>query len=481
MADQFPKTGWNREELQAQLKLLTASDTPWRDGHLFGYVYYPGDEFYSLIKEVFAEFSATNALNPAVFPSLQQMENEIIGMASSLLHGDAATAGCLTSGGTESLFMAVKSAKAWGSKNNKKKPFEILLPETAHPALSKAADIMDIKIVPVRVDENFKTSLPDLKKKINEHTILLVGSAPSYPQGVIDPISEMAAIAQANHILMHVDACVGGFMLPFLKMEGVSLPEFDLSVPGVSSISADLHKYAYAAKGASVILYKNAELRHGQFYVKTDWSGGVYGSPSFMGTRGGSAIAAAWAALHVIGENGYRKMALDTYNETQKIIQAIKTEMPALKILGDPPATLFAIASDEIDVYDIADEMVELGWTINRQQIPPSLHILMNNIHVGKGDAFIDALKTAVKKANKFSMAKLSKNIQVGLVKGIRSVTSEKQFDAILKKIPQSENTGNKRKAAMYGMMSELSGSDSLQDMVIDYLDKIYHKDDQNT
>lgn len=480
MNHRLPENGWSREELKTQLAIITAQDSDWKSGKLFGYVYYPGDEYYRMIKDVYADFSATNALNPAVFPSLKQMENEIIGITANLLHGDADTQGSLTSGGTESLFMAVKTAKEWAKRNNKKMPYEILLPETAHPALSKAADTMDIKVVPVKVDEQFKTSLADLKSKLNERSILIVGSAPNYPQGIIDPIEAMAALAKERGILMHVDSCVGGFMLPFLKMEGVDLPAFDLAVPGVTSISADLHKYAYAAKGASVILYKNADLRHGQFYVKTDWSGGIYGSPSFMGTRGGSAIAAAWAALHVIGETGYRKMALDTYNESRRIIQAIKNDIPQLRILGEPQATLFAIASDKVDVYQVADELAELGWTINRQQLPPTLHVLLNQIHVGKGEAFIQALKSATEKAARFSLDKLPGQIQLGIVKGLKALTSEKQFDALLKKLPQGSEGGGTRKAAMYGMMSELSGTASLQDLVIDYLDKMYRKDEKN-
>lgn len=270
---------------------------------------------------------------------------------------------------------------------------------------------------------------------------------------------------------------MGGFILPFLKMEGYDLPKFDFEIDGVTSISADIHKYGYAAKGASVVLYKNTELRKGQFYVKTDWSGGIYGSPSFMGTRGGGPIAAAWTALHLIGEEGYRRMAREVMEETHFIKHKIKEEIPELKILGNPQATLFAFSSDTIDVYEVADELAELGWTINRQQLPASLHVLLNYIHVGKGELFINDLKIAVQKAKRFTLSHLKNNLQVSAVKQLKKMLNEQQFKSLTQRFAGNENPESKRSAAMYGMMSELSGSGSLKDMVIDFLDKLYKPD----
>ncbi|MBP6660006.1 MAG: hypothetical protein KA174_04945, partial [Chitinophagales bacterium] len=309
--------------------------------------------------------------------------------------------------------------------------------------------------------------------------IMIVGSAPQYPQGMIDPIEEMAEIAYNTGCLMHVDACVGGFLLPFLKMNGVDLPDFDFSVKGVTSMSADVHKYGYAAKGASVVLYKNNDLRKSQFYVKTDWSGGVYGSPSFLGTRGGGPIAAAWTTLNVIGLDGYTRIAKEVYAEVQKIKRVIKEEIPDVYILGEPKTTLFAIASDSLDVFELADELAILGWTINRQQNPMSLHIILNAIHIGKGDLFINDLKSAIAITKKFSVNKLKNNLQIGAVKGLKKILNDKQFSSLTKKFAGGENPDNKRKAAMYGMMSELSGSGSLDELVLDYLDKLYTEDDK--
>lgn len=470
----LPKSGLSSDEIKKSWDAYTQQDMNWKEGKFFGYLYYPGDEYYAVIKEAYARFSATNALNPAVFPSLKNMENEVVQIATTLLHGDEHVCGTMTSGGTESIFMAVKAAKEWGKQHKHTHLPQMLLAETAHPAFCKAADTMELNYKLVKVNEKFELDTEDLKKKINADTILIIASAPSYPQGIIDPIEDIAHLARQHNCLFHVDACVGGFILPFLKMEDVDLPKFDFEVEGVTSMSADLHKYGYAAKGASVVLYRNAALRKGQFYVKTDWSGGIYGSPSFMGTRGGGPIAAAWTALHHIGEEGYRRMAKATYEETQYIKQCIKNELPDLKILGEPQATLFAFASDTIDVYEVADELAELGWTINRQQLPSSLHVLLNYIHVGKGEQFIHDLKVAVKNAKRFSLTHLKNNLQIGAVKGLKKVLNEKQFSTITQKFSGSENPESKRKAAMYGMMSELSGSGSLKDIVTDFLDKLY-------
>ena len=474
MSKSIPSFGLTEEEIRQQWETYSQDDMKWKEGKFFGYVYYPGDTYYKTIKEAYATFSATNALNPAVFPSLKNMENEVVQMAANLLHGDEQVSGTMTSGGTESIFMAVKAAKEWAKLNKHTKNPLMLLAETAHPAFCKAADTMEFNYKLIKVDSNFQLDVEDLQKQLSTDVVLIVGSAPSYPQGAIDPIEKLAIIAKKQRCLLHVDACVGGFILPFLKMEGYDLPKFDFEIDGVTSMSADVHKYGYAAKGASVVLYRNPEIRKGQFYVKTDWSGGIYGSPSFMGTRGGGPIVAAWTALHVIGEEGYRRMAKETMEETNFIQQKIREEIPDVQILGTPQATLFAFASDTIDVYEVADELAELGWTINRQQLPASLHVLLNYIHVGKGEMFVEDLKTAVLKAKRFTLAHLKNNLQVNAVKQLKKILSEERFKSLTQRFAGSENPEGKRKAAMYGMMSELSGSGQLKDMVVDFLDKLY-------
>ena len=473
MDSTLPKTGLNRNDIQQQWDNYTVDDMNWKEGKFVGYVYYPGEEYYNVIKDAYSKFSATNALNPAVFPSLNKMENEVVRIAANLLHGDEHVSGCMTSGGTESIYMAVKAAKEWAKKNMATKNPLLLVASTAHPAFCKAADAIEFNHKTIKVDANFQLDLEDLKKNMTTDVAMVVASAPSYPQGMIDPVEAIAKITKQHKCLLHVDACVGGFILPFLKMENVAIPKFDFEIDGVTSMSADVHKYGYAAKGASVILYKNAELRKGQFYVKTDWSGGIYGSPSFMGTRGGGPIAAAWTALNHIGENGYRMMAKEVYIETNFIKEKIKIEIPELKILGNPIATLFAFSSEVVDVYEVADELAILGWTINRQQLPSSLHVLLNYIHVGKGELFIHDLKIAVKKAKQFSLLHLKNNLQLQAVKSLKKLLNEQQFSTLTQRFSGGSDT-SKRKAAMYGMMSELSGSGSLNDLVLDYLDKLY-------
>ena len=239
------------------------------------------------------------------FPSLKKFEADVIAMTASLLGGDDETVGNLTTGGTESILMAVKTAREWGrAKRPGVAAPEMILPASAHPAFDKAAHYFDVKAIRVPVARDLRADVNAMRDALTRNTILIVGSAPSYPHGVVDPISDIASIAHAQEILCHVDACVGGFVLPFVRKLGYAIPDFDLRVPGVTSLSVDLHKYAYAAKGASVILYKNRALRRHQFFATTDWSGGIYISPTMTGTRAGGAIAAAFAVLNFLGAEG---------------------------------------------------------------------------------------------------------------------------------------------------------------------------------
>ena len=474
MAKTLPDKGIEEEKISDLLNQLSLQDMRWKEGKFFGYLYYPGDAYYNVIKNAYAQYSATNALNPAAFPSLRSMENDIISISSGLLGGDQNTVGTLTSGGTESLFLTVLAARSFGKSKNIIYP-NIIVAASAHPALDKAAEVLGVEVRTVAVDDQYQMNTQEMRNFIDGDTVMLVASAPSYPHGIIDPVAEIANIAQQAGILCHVDACVGGFILPFLRKNGVQLPDFDLSVPGVTSISADLHKYAYAAKGASVILFSNKEIRKGHYYVRSDWSGGVYGSTSFMGTRGGGPIASAWTALHHIGMEGYLSMAKAVYKEVLHVRQRIATEIPELYICGQPLATLFSLASDTMDVYEIADQMSLLGWTINRQQKPASLHIIMNNIHVGRGDIFVDDLLNAVNKSKSISLFKLKNKLEKSTVKGLRNIFSASTFQKLAGRFGGGQES--KRTAAMYGMMNEIPVDGSLDIIVKDMLDKMYKKE----
>ena len=476
MAKQFtlPKQGANADELLDRIESFKIRDLKWEEGKFFGYVYYPPKDIYDVSKKAYLSYYATNGLNPSAFPSLRKMETEVVGMTATLLHGDESTTGTMTSGGTESIMMAVLSAREWAKKHKPTSGIpEVLAPASAHPAFSKACHFFGLKYVEAPFKEDFRVDVDQMKNLITPNTILMVASAPQYPQGVIDPVEDVAKIAQEKGILCHVDCCVGGYLLPFLEKGGVDLPKFDFRVPGVTSISADTHKYGYAAKGASTILYRNGDLRRGQFYIKTDWTGGIYGSPSFAGSRPGGAIAAAWAVMNYVGEERYIQMQMAAYHTTEKLKKGV-LEIEGLKILGNPKATLFAIASDKYDVHVIADEMHQKGWYLNRQQLPPSIHIFVTDIHVGKEELFLNDLKDAVKKAGKLTWDGIKKSVQVNAVKGLKKILKPDNFSKLIDKASSGNSPDNEgRQAAMYGMMGALKGTDKLDELVEDFIDQL--------
>lgn len=469
----MPQIGISKQEIMSQLKSFQERDLDWKSGKFFGYVFYPGDEVYDVIQTAYTTYMSANGLNPAVFPGLRKMETDIISICANLFHGSNDSTGVMTSGGTESIMMALLSAREYAKNILKIEGIpEVILPISVHPAFHKACHFFGLKSVDISLDENYKPIIADMEKAITKNTVLLVGSAPQYPQGVIDPIPQIATLALKHNLLCHVDACVGGFMLPFLEKNGFPISSWDFRNEGVTSISADIHKYGYAAKGASVIMYKNSIIRKQQFYIKTDWTGGIYGSPSFAGTRPGGAIAAAWAVLNFLGEEGFMKMSKATLAETQLMIDGIKT-IPELKIFGQPDATLFSFGAVKLDIHTIADELAELGWVINRQTEPPGLHVFVTQHHIGKGHLLLEDLKTAVTKAKKFSFSNLKKDLQVGAVKSMNKILSKEMFDKVTKMASKSGGVENKRKAAMYGMMGELKGTGTLEEMVLDFVDDL--------
>jgi glutamate/tyrosine decarboxylase-like PLP-dependent enzyme len=376
---ELPKSGMSKTEVLTALDRARENDAKWREGRTFSLVYWAGDDVLELLQAAFFKYFSENALNPLAFPSLRRFETEVVAMAGGLL-GHEGAAGSMTSGGTESILMAVKTARDWARTEKNITEPEMIVPESVHPAFEKAAHYFGVRIVHAPVDASMRCDVDAMKKLITDKTILLVGSAPAYPHGVVDPITEIAKLALDHGILCHVDACVGGFMLPFARKLGRDVPAFDFSVPGVTSMSADVHKYGWAAKGASVVLYRTRELRRHQFIVYTDWSGGLYGSPSAPGTRPGGPIAAAWAVMHYLGEEGYLRLAKKTLDASDAILAGIR-DMPELRVIGDPAMSVFAFTSDAIDVYALGDAMQEKGWHLDRQQRPPSLHMMITPAH----------------------------------------------------------------------------------------------------
>ncbi|MBT6325173.1 MAG: aspartate aminotransferase family protein, partial [Bdellovibrionales bacterium] len=332
----LPEHGMDKDKLFDYMEEQKVNDTSWRDGKTFCLVYDGGPEISEVIKTAYTMFMSENGLNPSAFPSLRKFENDIVSMCAHHLNGDKNVSGSMTSGGTESILLANKTAREWAKKNRPEitKP-QIVMPITAHPAFNKAAYYFGLEVITTPVSDDYRADIKAMKNAITDQTIMLVGSAPNYPFGVIDPIEEIAKMAQEKNILCHVDCCIGGILLPLFKKLGKELPNFDFTVPGVTSISVDLHKYAYAAKGASVVLYKNKDLRQHQFFATTNWPGGMYGSPTMTGTRPGGAIAAAWAIMNYLGETGYLKLAKTIKDTTEEFTKRIKST-PGIEVATAP-------------------------------------------------------------------------------------------------------------------------------------------------
>lgn len=375
----LPSRGVAAEDLFAELDAMQANDVDWKAGRAFSLAYHAGDEVLQLATRVLGQFQSSNALNVDAFPSLRRMQNEVVGMMADLLHGGDEAAGFMTSGGTESLLLAVKAARERGRARGIDAP-RMVLPTTAHAAFEKGAYYFGVESVRVPVRDDFRADPRAMAEAIDERTVLVVGSAPSYPQGVVDPIAEIAALAAARDINCHVDACMGGVTLPMLERLGYPVAPFDFRVPGVTSISVDLHKYGYTAKGASVLLHRNRDLRRWQTFVTDNWLGGLYGSSGVLGTKSGGPIAAAWAVLRHLGEEGYLRLTREARLATEELYAGL-CQLPGVRVLAAPEATLLAFTIDDADPFAVGRELRRRGWMLDEQKPPPSLHCTVNAVH----------------------------------------------------------------------------------------------------
>lgn len=382
------------------LEDLRGHDVRWKEGRAFSLTYYAGEEPYQMGLDAYRAFATENMLNLDAFPSLRTMQSEVLSSVAALLGGDDDTVGVFTSGGTESILTAVKGARTWGHNRGVSNP-EMVLPTTAHAAFSKAGDYFGVRTIRVPVRQDFRADSDAIAAAISPDTVLIVGSAPAYPQGVIDPISELGCVAQEFDVLFHVDACMG-FTMPWLQRLGLVGTDWNFTVPGVTSMSCDLHKYGYTQKGASVLLHRTKELRKHQFFFTSDWLGGIYGSPAILGTRGAGSLAAAWAVMQHLGEDGYTRLTLDAFRAREKIQRAVSA-MPGLAVRGEPEATLIAFGADpkvavgeQLDIFAVGDRLAELGWYCDRQAPPDSLHCTVNAIHASYVDEFCADLASAV-------------------------------------------------------------------------------------
>jgi len=392
----LPEKGVARDAILKEMDALHEGDANWKDGRTWSLVYYAGEEHTKFLKAAYTKFFSENGLSPLAFPSLKKFESEVISMITAMLGGDDETTGSMTSGGTESILMAIKTHRQWFRATHPEitRP-EMILPESSHPAFEKAAHYFDVVPVRIPLRDDFRVDVEAVKQAVNENTILLVGSAPCYPYGVIDPIAELSDLAAEREIGLHVDACLGGFLLPFAKKAGYPVPDFDFKLPGVTSISADIHKYGFAAKGASSVLYRNAQLRRYQFFVFADWCGGIYASPTMAGTRPAGAIAAAWATLRAMGEDGYVRNAEQIMGTVARLKDGVGA-IPGLRVLGEPEMSVFGFASDEVEMFAVGDAMDERGWHLDRQQSPNALHLMVTLAHERVVDDFLADLKASV-------------------------------------------------------------------------------------
>ena len=383
----------------ARLEAFRHGDLRWKNGRAFSLAYFAGTEAYEVAVEAQKRFSSENALNMDAFPSLRALTSEVVETVCGLLGGDDETVGVYTSGGTESILTAVKGAKEWGRLRGVHRP-RMVLPTTAHAAFSKAADYFGVEAVRIPVGADYRADPHAMAAAVDQDTILLVASAPAYPQGVIDPIDEIGRLAQDHDILFHVDSCMG-FTLPWLERLGLLTKPWNFAVPGVTSMSCDLHKFGYAAKGVSVLAHRSKELRKHQIFLTNDWLGGFYGSAAMLGTRSGGPLASAWAVFQHLGEEGYLRLTERAFRARERIQAGLGT-IDAIAVRGEPEATLLAFgapdgADDPIDIYAVADRLwADGGWYCDRQTPPDSLHCTVNAVHLDVADEFIAAVGEAV-------------------------------------------------------------------------------------
>ncbi len=403
-ANQLPQHGLKPGVILEALKSLAGRENPkWAQGRLSGGVYHGDEAHLHFQNEVYALFSQANPLHADVWPSVVRFEAELVSMTAQLLGGQRGggddpegVCGTLSSGGTESIMLAMKTYRDHSRAVRGIRHGNLVMPSSAHPAFDKAGHTMDVRVIRVPVGPDGRAVVSKMKAAVNRSTLAMIGSAPSFPHGVIDPIEELAAFAKKRKIGFHTDACLGGFVLPFAAEAGYPVPRFDFSLPGVTSMSADTHKFGYASKGTSVVLYRGHALRKHQYFTSPDWSGGLYVTPGFSGSRPGALIASAWATAMAIGTDGYLEATRKVLDAARRVRAAVEA-VPQLKVIGDP-LWVIAFTSDEVDVYRVLDEMTRRGWSLNGLQKPPAVHLCVTLRHAQPGvvDRFAEDLRSSV-------------------------------------------------------------------------------------
>ena len=400
-AKSLPERGLDVSTVFETLEGLRRNDVRWREGRAFSLAYNAGPEALAVAEEAYRRFSGENALNTGAFPSLRQIQADVVDMTKPWLGASNEGAGFMTSGGTESILMAVKSARDRLAQERKIVRPNMVLPTSAHAAFDKAGAYFGVELRRVDVLDDWRADVSAMRRVVDDHTVLVVGSAPQYPQGVVDDIPAIASLAAEHGANCHVDACMGGVTLAYLERLGEPIKPWNLKVPGVSSISVDLHKFGYTSKGASVIMYANKHLRSFQGFVTDKWLGGLYGSSGVLGTKSGGSMASAWAVMNFLGDDGYLRLTKQAREATLQLAKIID-ESEHLVLRAEPETTLLCFGAREparLSVFGVADELNRLGWYVDRQSPPDSLHCTVNAIHHDKIQLFSEALTSATQTA----------------------------------------------------------------------------------
>ncbi|MEO5850905.1 MAG: aspartate aminotransferase family protein [Nocardioides sp.] len=401
----LPEHGRPRADVLAELaEMAQEEDAAWETGRVSGTMYCGDREHYAFLTEAFGRFAHVNALQRDLCPSATRFEGEIIAMVLDLMHADAVTdtepAGLVSTGGTGSILHAVLAYREHARATRGVTRPNLVKPETAHPAFDKACHLFGVecRTAPIDTDSTLVT-VEAMAALVDDQTIALVGSAGNYPCGTIDPIADLGALALERGVGLHVDGCLGGFILPFGEELGYDVPPFDFRVPGVTSISADTHKYGYSFKGSSALLFRDKAVRNAQYFHSLTWTGGKYLSPGIEGSRSGGLLASTWASMVHLGRDGYRRYAEQIF-ATARAMQEVVVAHPDLRILGSP-TFCFSFTSDDFDIYHVADHMRPHGWRFNGQQYPNAIHMAVTRPQTQPGvvEAFETDLAAAVKHA----------------------------------------------------------------------------------
>ncbi|KAF2093193.1 PLP-dependent transferase [Rhizodiscina lignyota] len=448
----LPKEGWGKDKVLEELgKIEGMKHTRWEEGRVSGAVYHGGKDLVDVQTKAWGMFSVANPIHPDVFPGVRKMEAEIVSMVLALFNAPEDAAGVTTSGGTESILMACLGARNKAYKERGVTEPEMIIPHTAHAAFLKACEYFNItaRMVPCPAP-SYKVSTRTISRLVNRNTILIVGSAPNYPHGVIDDITALSRIALRKNIPLHVDCCLGSFMMPYLERAGFESEPFDFRLKGVTSISVDTHKYGFAPKGNSTVLYRNKQLRAYQYFITPDWPGGVYGSPSIAGSRPGALIAGCWASMMSMGEDGYIKACHSIVSTRSNIEDAIKNDerLSSLSVIGRPLVSVVAFRSDIISIWEIADGMSARGWHLNALQSPPGVHVAVTVPIVPVWKELVEDLATVVTELR------------------------EKREQAIAK--GEKPQGGKGDAVALYGVAGSLPDKTIVRDLARGFLDTLY-------